>query len=205
MQLPKLFSSKFLLWALLAFPAWPFVSEIVTPDRYYPEMMQRSGLWSIQLLVFTLAITPVSKVLRPWSSSRPFGLWLLRNRRYFGLASAFYALIHTLLYLRQVSYDWKLVWLEGLEWPFATGWISLLMLVIVASVSNDTAIKKLGKHWKNLQRLSYLAVGLGFLHWILLDFFIHDPIQWIIPLLVLKCLQFTFRYKVFNKSNKSSI
>ena len=201
LHLVRLLVSKYVLWIMLAIPAWPYLSELLMPDRYYPEMMQRSGLLSIQLLALTLSVSPISLLLRFWSPLKPVALWLLRNRRYFGLASAAYALIHTLLYLRQIAFDWELAWLEGLEWPFATGWISLFLLAAISVISNDYFVRKLASHWKNLQRFSYIAVIAGFIHWLMLDFFIRDAMQWIIPLAILKCVQITFRANLLNTSN----
>ena len=178
--------SRYLVWLLLAIPAWPYVSEFISPDRYYPEMMQRSGVLSVQLLVFTLSITPIAMGLKYWEKASPFGLWLLRNRRYFGLAAFAYAAIHTLLYLRQISFDVSLAWLEALDWPFGSGWIALIVISVIAATSNNWSVRRLRRRWKTIQRYSYLVAIAAFAHWLLLDFFIDDAMQWIIPLVIAK-------------------
>jgi sulfoxide reductase heme-binding subunit YedZ len=166
-------------------------------------MMQRSGVLSLQLLVLTLSITPVTLLFKPFELGRAISRWLLAKRKIFGLSAAVYALIHTVLYLRYISWDWQLAWLEGLEWPFATGWIALLLFVVIASVSHKKGIATLGSWWKPIQRLSYAVAIFGFLHWLLLDFFIHDAMEWIIPLVITKTVHIGFRInQLFTKPKR---
>ena len=182
----SILNSRYLVWLILALPAIPFIDELINPSRYYPEMMQRSGILSIQLLVFTLSITPATLLMKPFHLGRIISRWLLAKRKYIGLASAGYAMIHTILYLRYVSWDWHLALLEARDWSFLTGWIAMVLFVIVAGISNRPGIKRLGIFWKPVQRLSYPIVLFGFLHWIELDFFIQDAMVWIVPLIVAK-------------------
>lgn len=189
----RIINSRYLLWILLAIPAVPFLDDFINPSRYYPEMMQSSGILSIQFLVATLCITPITLVLKPIKWGRAVARWLLPRRKYFGLAAAAYALIHTVLYLRYISWDWHLAVLEGLEWPFATGWIAMFLFLLVAAVSNQTGIKRLGPYWKPVQRLSYAIAVFALLHWLLLDVFIDDPLVWIIPLAAAKLLHIVLR------------
>lgn len=183
---------KYLLWFILAFPSWQYLGEFFWPDRYYPEMMEKSGVLSMQLLVVTLAVSPAALLLKRFALSKQLALWLVRSRRYLGLAGFFYAVIHTALYIRQ-TYDFELIWLEAFTWAFGTGWLALLMLVPVAITSNGLSVRRLGKWWKRLQKLSYLVMILGFAHWLLLDFFIDNALVWIVMLLVAKTVQIMFR------------
>ncbi len=162
--------------------------------------MQASGVLSIQLLVATLAITPVTLLLKPFDTGKAISRWLLAKRKYFGLAAALYALIHTVLYLRYVAWDWELVWLESLDLQFATGWIAMILFVLISVFSNQWGIRTLGKHWKNLQRLSYIVAIAALWHWLLLDFFVHDAMMWIIPLAIAKAVHIALRvYPLFAK------
>ncbi|MEM7069469.1 MAG: ferric reductase-like transmembrane domain-containing protein [Pseudomonadota bacterium] len=200
-----LIGSRYIIWIALSIPAIPFVAEFIWPDRYYPEMMHRSGELSVQLLVLTLAITPISMILKNWKSVSGFGLWLLRNRRYFGLASFSYAAIHTLLYLRQIGFDWGLAWLEALDLPFGSGWIAMLAMIPLALTSNNWSVRKLGRKWKPLQRFSYLIAAATFLHWLLLDFFLEDVLFWIALLVVAKVVQIAPNFRVLAfQVNKSA-
>ncbi|MEM9278203.1 MAG: ferric reductase-like transmembrane domain-containing protein [Pseudomonadota bacterium] len=191
---------RYLVWLALALPAWPYIEEYFSPGRYYPEMLHNLGVFSIQMLVLTLSVTPLSLILRNWQPAIPFALWLIRNRRYFGVASFAYALIHTLLYLKTISFDWYLAFLEALDWPFATGWIALFVMAILALTSNNWSVKRLGSFWKPLQRLSYVTAITGLAHWLLLDFFIDDVMTWIIVLLVAKSLHILLRLGLFQLS-----
>lgn len=192
-MIANLIQSRYLLWLILSIPALPFIDEFINQSRYYPEVMQRTGLISVQLLVLTLSITPITLLLKPFAIGRAVSRWLLAKRKYFGLFSALYALIHTLLYLREIEWDWYLAWLEGLDWPFATGWIAFLLFCAVALISNKTGIKLLGQGWKPIQRLTYPIAILVFVHWLLLDPFVGDPLIWIVPLVVLKLIHTGFR------------
>lgn len=198
-------NSKYLVWILLSIPALEYVHELFVPSRHYPEMMQYSGELSIQLLVFTLCITPITFVLKYAEWGKIVSRWLLKNRRYFGVAGFGYALIHTILYVRQ-TFDFELIWLEALDWPLGTGWISLLILLPLALTSNQWAINKMGKAWKWMQRFSYIAIIAGFVHWLLLDFFIDNAMMWIVPLVIAKLVHLGFRlYSRFKKRTLQSI
>lgn len=201
-SISSILKNKYLLWALLALPSWQYLSEFISPDRYYPEMMKNSGILSIQLLVFSLCITPISFILKKINVLKPLALWLIRSRRYFGLAGFGYAAIHTALYVRQI-FDIELIWLEAFIWSLGTGWISLFILLILALTSNNWSVKTLGKYWKHLQRLSYLAIIAGFAHWILLDFFIDNALVWIIPLVIAKLVHIGFRVYGSGRNEKS--
>jgi sulfoxide reductase heme-binding subunit YedZ len=195
-----LVASKYSVWFVLALPAWEYVHELFYPSRHYPEIMQFSGELSIQMLVFTLCITPLTLILRYFEWGKTIARWLLRNRRYIGVAGFAYAVIHTILYVRQ-TFDLELIWLEALDWPLGTGWICLIILLPIALTSNKTSINMMGKSWKVMQRFSYLAIIAGFAHWLLLDFFIDNAMMWIIPLVIAKLVHLGFRlYSKFKSS-----
>ena len=188
----SLLSSRYLLWLLLALPSWEYLHELFYPSRYYPEMMENSGVLSIQILVFTLCITPLTLILKFADWGRPVARWLLKTRRYFGVAGFGYALVHTVLYVRQ-TFDFELILLEALDWPLGTGWISVVILLALALTSNNWSVQVMGKSWKWLQRLSYFAIIAGFAHWLLLDFFIDNAMVWIVPLIIAKLVHLAFR------------
>ena len=184
--------SRYLIWLILSIPAFEYVHELIYPSRYYPEMMQESGELSIQILAFTLCITPLTLVLRYAEWGKAISRWLLKTRRYFGVAGFAYAVIHTVLYVRQ-TFDLELIWLEAQGWPLGTGWISLLILLPLALTSNARSVHAMGKSWKWTQRLSYIAIIAGFAHWLLLDFFIDNAMMWIVPLVIAKLVHLGFR------------
>ena len=95
-----LINSRYLLWVILFLPSLPLLKDFIWRERYYAEMMYESGVLSVQLLVLTLAITPISQLLKWLGQGQGIGLWFIQRRRYFGVASFVYALIHTALYVR---------------------------------------------------------------------------------------------------------
>lgn len=185
LSLHAILKSRYLVWLALSIPAIEYIHELFYPTRHYPEMMENSGELSMQILVFTLCITPITLILRYVEWGNAVSRWLLKNRRYFGLAAFGYGLVHTVLYIRQ-TFDFELIWLEALDWPLGTGWISFFILLLLAITSNHFSIHKMGKAWKWTQRLSYIAAIAGFAHWLLLDFFIDNAMVWIIPLICAK-------------------
>jgi len=211
----QLINSKYLLWFLLALPAYEYTLHFISPggydpvflkeiglvalanllqtNGYIPEMIKSSGLWGVQLLIFTLCITPASLILRNWNWGKVAGLWLVTRRKYFGLAGAGYGLLHTLLY---ASYTWdiKLIWLEALQWSFGTGWIAMIILFVISCTSNQFSIARMGTWWKFVQRFSYPAIVLVLLHWALLDFFLEDALWWVVLLALIKLIHIILRY-----------
>jgi len=113
-------------------------------DAFDP--MLESGKWAIRFLVTCLTMTPLNTYFG-WSGAiklrKSAGLWA------FGFAS-----LHILLYIR----DAKLEWLT-IPMPFylALGLVGMSILSALAATSNRWAMKRLGKNWKRLHRLVYLA------------------------------------------------
>lgn len=77
--------------------------------------------------------------------------WLLRNRRYLGIASFCYALLHTLFYVLDAGSLSKMV-SQLTRLDIWTGWLGLLIMVPLTLTSNDAAVRKLGRRWKTLLR-----------------------------------------------------
>ena len=163
------FNTRYVLWLVLAAP-WMYVSvRYVTGGLYYGEFIHATGEFSARLLIVTLAATPL-RLLFPrfrWPT------WLLQNRRYFGVAAFAYAVPHLIAYLWKLASVAKVVE-QGAEPGMWTGWIALLILLALAITSNNYSTRKLGRRWKTLHRLVYLAAILTFVHWVLVAF---DPLS----------------------------
>lgn len=134
-------------------------------DLFYGEILHISGELSARLLILTLAITP----LRLLFAKAQWPGWLLRRRRYFGVAAFFYALLHTLVYLDRKQ-DLSLILAEGRDFSMWTGWLALLIFAILAATSNDASVRWLKRQWKKLHRSVYVAAILLFAHWIFAAF-----------------------------------
>lgn len=144
------------------------------------ESIERdTGRWAIVCLSLSLAVTPGRKLLaRTMTLVRsPIGKrlsdWnpLVRMRRMIGLMAFAYAALHVGAYLElDVGWEWHEL-LNGLrEKPYVlAGAFAFLMLIPLAATSTDGAIRRLGRHWKRLHRLSYVAAIAAALHFLWLS------------------------------------
>lgn len=177
-------NSSYFLWTLLALPlVWQIYAYRVG-DLFYGELIHISGEFSARLLILTLAITP----LRLMFANAHWPTWLLHRRRYFGVASFFYALLHTIVYVQKKA-SLALIWQEGLSFNMWSGWLAFCIFLVLAMTSNDAAVRRLKRTWKKLHRWVYLAALLGFIHWIFIAF---DFVPGLIHFLVLLLLE-TYR------------
>jgi len=137
--------------------------------------------------MLTLAITPLRLA---WPASG-WTRWLLRNRRYFGVAAFVYALPHLIAYLYKVGLL-KGLGEDLLEPGMWTGWIALLLFVPLAITSNKLAVRRLGAKWVVLHKLVYVAAIFTFLHWLLVAY---DPLPALIHVGILVLLMGYRSYK----------
>ncbi len=126
------------------------------------------------LLAVTLTVTPLRRLLSVLSrrTARRYGKrisdwnWLVRLRRPLGLWCFAYTLAHLWLFLEfDMAWDWSSAWIEIGEKPYLTaGSLALLLLIPIAATSTQAMMRRLGKNWVRLHRLSYLVAILGLLH-----------------------------------------
>ncbi len=162
---PGLWNSHPLLWAILALPGGLILWRYGTDAATYGEVIHWTGDISAQILILTLAVTP----LRLGFPRARWTVWLLRRRRDLGVASFAYAALHTIVYLLRKK-DAGLIWEEGVRPDLATGWVAMMIFVALAVTSNDVSVRLLKAAWKRLHRLVYLAAILLFAHWLLAAF-----------------------------------
>lgn len=148
------------LWALLSAPALAFVASLARQGApIAADALNPTGALSAILCILALLATPLRHI-RPRG---PVPLWLVRNRRYLGVASFGYALLHTLFYLVDAG-SAALVLAQLPRRDIWTGWVSLLIMAPLALTSSDRWVQRLGPRWKSLQRWTYAAALLGFFH-----------------------------------------
>tara|TARA_B100001250_G_scaffold392909_1_gene395157 strand:+ start:38821 stop:39402 length:582 start_codon:yes stop_codon:yes gene_type:complete len=161
----KIIKSRLLIWLILAIPFLYICYGYYIDALFYGEVVHLSGKISIQLLLLSLFITPFIRSFPSWGFSK----WLLVSRRYFGVASFIYALMHTVIYLNQINnLDRIFQDFKGLD--YLSGWIALIIFMILAITSNNYSQKLMRRNWKKLHRTVYLATALIFAHWILTAF-----------------------------------
>lgn len=117
-----------------------------------------SGLWTVRLLLVTMAITPLIAMLR-----KP--RWVA-TRRIIGVAVFAWILVHFTLFVADKSWNLAVVAQEIIQRIYlAVGFVALVMLALLAATSTDAAVGKLGAAWwKRLHLLVYAIVILGLVH-----------------------------------------
>jgi sulfoxide reductase heme-binding subunit YedZ len=109
------------------------------------------GIWTLRLLLATLAMTPMRYALGK--------AWPIRFRRMLGLFAFSYATLHFANYLvLDQQFDWALILEDILDRPFITvGFVGLMLLVPLAITSTRGWQSRLGKRWIRLHKLVYPA------------------------------------------------
>jgi len=125
------------------------------------EFLQHAtGDWILRFLVFTLAITPLRKLLNLPD--------LIRFRRMLGLFAFFYACLHFLTYLGpDQSFNLSAMWKDVAKRPFITvGFLGFILLIPLALTSTAGWIRRLGgKRWQMLHRAIYISAIAGVVHY----------------------------------------
>lgn len=122
------------------------------------ELIHRFGVWGLNFLLITLAVTPLR-----FLTGRN---WLIRFRRMLGLFAFFYILMHFLTYAGlDQRFDLTVILEDIAERPFITiGFIAFLLLIPLAVTSTNRMMKRLGRRWQKLHRLVYVIAVLGAWH-----------------------------------------
>jgi sulfoxide reductase heme-binding subunit YedZ len=123
--------------------------------------MNELGLWTLILLLSSLACTPL-KLVFGWN-------WPIQIRKLLGLCAFTYVCLHFLVYLvLDQFFAWGEIWKDIVKRKFITvGFAAFLLLIPLAVTSTRGMVKRLGfARWKRLHRLVYVAASLGVIHFI---------------------------------------
>jgi sulfoxide reductase heme-binding subunit YedZ len=147
-----------LAWGLAAWLAWDAWTGNLTVNPIQAAE-QRTGKYALVLLVLSLACTPLNTL---------FGMrQAITVRRSLGLYAFMFAVLHFTIF----------IWIDyGFNWEFLladirnklyifVGLTALVMLSLLAATSTKWWMKRLGKRWKALHKLVYLAGPLVVLHY----------------------------------------
>jgi sulfoxide reductase heme-binding subunit YedZ len=125
------------------------------------EFVQHAtGDWTLRFLIFTLAITPLRKLLHLPE--------LIRFRRMLGLLAFFYVCLHFLTYIgADQSFDLAGMWKDVAKRRYITvGFLGFVLLIPLAITSTAGWVRRLGgKRWQMLHRAIYVSATCGVIHY----------------------------------------
>jgi len=148
------------------------------------DLTLRTGKAALVLLLTSLACTPVNLVF----GFKP----ALKARRTLGLYAFLYAALHFLIFVGlDYTFNLSLIWSGITEKRFVlAGLAAFILLSLLALTSFTWWQKRMGKRWKQLHRLVYLAGILVIVHYIwLVKADIRPPLLFGALLLVLLALR----------------
>ena len=169
---------------LLLMIVYYLTDALINPTRY---IILRSGAIGLMLLVASLACSPIRKIFG-W-----FGA--IQVRRALGLYGFLYSAIHLWAYLDlENDYYFDLIWRDlGERQAMPIGIAAFLLLVPLALTSTRGWQRRLGKRWRSLHRLVYLALALSVWHYLWLDRdFITKPLFYTAIVAILLAIRLPF-------------
>jgi sulfoxide reductase heme-binding subunit YedZ len=140
----------------------------------------QTGNFALTFLLITLAVTPLRRVTG-WHE-------VVRVRRMLGLFAFFYATLHVLTWaVIDQFFDLPAMIEDVAKRPYITvGMAGYLMMVPLAITSSAAMIRRLGRRWQTLHRLTYFAAIAGVIHfWWLVKADIREPQRFAAVLTVL--------------------
>jgi len=146
----------------LAILLWKFAvrRSLFAPAQ---QILTATGRTALILLILSLACTPMSVI---------FGLRrILRIRAPLGLYAFGYLTLHLATFVGwDYGFDLTLILRDLPYQPYVlVGLVTLLLLLPLAATSSRNWQKRLGKNWRRLHRLVYLAVLLDIVHFLWLS------------------------------------
>jgi sulfoxide reductase heme-binding subunit YedZ len=147
-----------LLWLL-----WAIAQEVQQPGSALgadpgEAVVLYLGEWGIRMLLLALAVSPLRRLLG-WAS-------LVRVRRLVGLFAFTYLSLHFLAYLGFLAgFEWTAILEDLTERSYITaGALGLLALLPLTITSTRGWQRRLGRRWRGLHRLVFVAAALGLVH-----------------------------------------
>jgi sulfoxide reductase heme-binding subunit YedZ len=143
----------------LEFRAVPFYTRM-EPIAFENPFFVAVGKWAIRFLLLSLAITP----LYAFTGWRP----LNRLRKPMGLAAFLFVAVHAGLYVFYkggMYTDERALWQRLTEPTFVIyGVIAFIILALLTATSIKPTMRLMGRYWKPLHRLVYVAGLMMMLH-----------------------------------------
>jgi sulfoxide reductase heme-binding subunit YedZ len=123
------------------------------------ELLNRAGIWGLNLLLITLCVTP----LRQLTGAHALG----RLRRMLGLFAFTYLCLHFTVYLTlDRALELNTIVEDVLDRPYITlGFTGFVALLPLAITSTNGMRRRLGRRWQQLHYLIYPIALLGVWHY----------------------------------------
>jgi sulfoxide reductase heme-binding subunit YedZ len=176
--------------APLALTVYEYLTDTlpIVLDRH---LVIRFGAVGMAFLVASFSITPIGIL-----SGNPH---LVPLRRWLGVYGFCYILLHFLCYAWfSNGLDWELILRDlGERRAMSAGLLALALLIPLALTSTNGWQKRLGKRWKLLHRLVYVAVPLSVLHYFWLE---RDIKDWVLVYAAIIIVLFVLRYPAIRQA-----
>ena len=177
-------------WLPLSLTAYEYITGTlpIVLDRH---LVIRFGAAGLAFLVASFSITPLS-ILSGKTNLKPI-------RRPLGVYGFCYMALHILAYAwLSNGFDWALILRDlGERRAMSVGLIAFALLIPLALTSTNGWQRRLGRRWKVLHRLVYIAVPLSLLHYIWLERDIYD---WVLVYAAFVTLLFLVRYPAIRQA-----
>ncbi|MFY0595465.1 MAG: protein-methionine-sulfoxide reductase heme-binding subunit MsrQ [Cognatishimia sp.] len=140
------------------------------------------GERALQLLILGLAITPMRKHL---------GINLIKFRRAIGVSAFFLVFAHLLVWLVLDVQLLGQIWADIIKRPYITiGMLAFVLMLPLAVTSNNWSVRKLGRRWRSLHKVTYGVCLLGGLHFVMLaKGFQLEPLMYLGTVIILLMLR----------------
>jgi sulfoxide reductase heme-binding subunit YedZ len=177
----------------LAWLIWAYWQGLFIIDPVL-EITTRTGRMALILLILSLACTPIRTI---------FGFkQVQRLRRPLGLYAFMYAGLHFLTFVGlDYGFDLDLIGQAIFDQRYVlVGFAAGLLLLLLAITSTRGWQKRLGKNWKRLHRLAYLAGILAIVHFMWLVKDIREPLRYGVVLALLLVVRIPVVRKVLSNA-----
>lgn len=191
-MLKSIWNSPYTFWILIALPSIGMIAGALGSNNY-EEMLHPTGEFAARFMIIAMILSPL-KMLFPKSGVIQ---WLMRRRRYLGVAAFGYAALHTLYYVLDLG-SMSTILAEFTEFGIWTGWLAFLIFVPLALTSNNWSVRTMGAGWKTLQRFTYVAAVATLVHWIFLEYEIGPALVHFLPLAALEA------YRIWRNLNPAA-
>ena len=125
------------------------------------ELEEELGEFALKLLILGLAVSPLLHFTR---------INLVRFRRAIGVMAFAYVMSHFLVWFLLDLQSLSHIWTEIAKRPYVSvGMAGFIAMIPLALTSNDLSVRRLGRFWRVLHRLTYLVAILAGLHFIMLS------------------------------------